>query len=409
MKHEGSDFYMTHFKRIVINDLLSNVALSAFNIYTIWYLANVVHSQSAVALFGCAGFVEIVLASFGGRMSDRFPRINLIRIGSVARMVALLVLIVMQKMSVSFTAVSVAVGCVLSFVTSFYLPAIETIAPAFSEDDDELIRNNASLNMVQQLATILGSALSGVLVLLKSALVSYGIILVIMVASCVMMLKIPSDSVSRDETETDESMLDSLRQVVHLEVIRVLLPYATLINVSFWLYWYLTPMYLARRLPDFKAAYSIQEMTIGITAGVSGFLFSHVVRDASRHLHGYAQWLVLQGVGIALFPLGAVFLTNQKVLLTLLVVSWIVYGIANYMTGTIFVTIVQKKTADKMLGVTYGVVFSLFGAIAPLSSVFSPAFSSIGPVGLLLLTMPMIVLPAVMMVDRRVNGLMRGV
>ena len=54
---------MTHFKRIVMNDLLSNVALSAFNIYTIWYLANVVHSQSAVALFGCAGFVEIVLAS----------------------------------------------------------------------------------------------------------------------------------------------------------------------------------------------------------------------------------------------------------------------------------------------------------------------------------------------------------
>lgn len=403
MQHEGSDFYMTHFKRIVMNDLLSNVALSAFNIYTIWYLANVVHSQSAVALFGCAGFVEIVLASFGGRMSDRFPRINLIRIGSVARMVALAFLIVMHKMSVSFTAVSVAVGCVLSFVTSFYLPAIETIAPAFSEDDDELIRNNASLNMVQQLATILGSALSGVLVLLKSALVSYGIILVIM------MLRIPSDSVSREETETDESMLDSLRQVVHLEVIRVLLPYATLINVSFWLYWYLTPMYLARRLPDFKAAYSIQEMTIGITAGVSGFLFSHVVRDASRHLHGYAQWLVLQGVGIALFPLGAVFLTNQKVLLALLVVSWIVYGIANYMTGTIFVTIVQKKTADKMLGVTYGVVFSLFGAIAPLSSVFSPAFSSIGPVGLLLLTLPMIVLPAVMMVDRRVNGLMRGV
>lgn len=204
-------------------------------------------------------------------------------------------------------------------------------------------------------------------------------------------------------------MLDSLKQVVHLEVIRVLLPYATLINVSFWLYWYLTPMYLARRLPDFKAAYSIQEMTIGITAGVSGFLFSHVVRDASRHLHGYAQWLVLQGVGIALFPLGAVFLTNQKVLLALLVVSWIVYGIANYMTGTIFVTIVQKKTADKMLGVTYGVVFSLFGAIAPLSSVFSPAFSNIGPVGLLLLTLPMIVLPAVMMVDRRVNGLMREV
>lgn len=383
-----------------MNDLLSNVALSAFNIYTIWYLANVVHSQSAVALFGCAGFVEIVLASFGGRMSDRFPRINLIRIGSVARMVALAFLIVMHKMSVSFTAVSVAVGCVLSFVTSFYLPAIETIAPAFSEDDDELIRNNASLNMVQQLATILGSALSGVLVLLKSALVSYGIILVIMVASCVMMLRIPSDSVSREETETDESMLDSLRQVVHLEVIRVLLPYATLINVSFWLYWYLTPMYLARRLPDFKAAYSIQEMTIGITAGVSGFLFSHVVRDASRHL---------QGVGIALFPLDAVFLTNQKVLLALLVVSWIVYGIANYMTGTIFVTIVQKKTADKMLGVTYGVVFSLFGAIAPLSSVFSPAFSNIGPVGLLLLTLPMIVLPAVMMVDRWVNGLMRGV
>lgn len=305
MKHEGSDFYMTHFKRIVMNDLLSNVALSAFNIYTIWYLANVVHSQSAVALFGCAGFVEIVLASFGGRMSDRFPRINLIRIGSVARMVALAFLIVMQKMSVSFTAVSVAVGCVLSFVTSFYLPAIETIAPAFSEDDDELIRNNASLNMVQQLATILGSALSGVLVLLKSALVSYGIILVIMIASCVMMLRIPSDSVSREETETDESMLDSLRQVVHLEVIRVLLPYATMINVSFWLYWYLTPMYLARRLPDFKAAYSIQEMTIGITAGVSGFLFSHVVRDASKHLHGYAQWLVLQGVGIALFPLGS--------------------------------------------------------------------------------------------------------
>ena len=403
MKHEGSDFYMTHFKRIVMNDLLSNVALSAFNIYTIWYLANVVHSQSAVALFGCAGFVEIVLASFGGRMSDRFPRINLIRIGSVARMVALLVLIVMQKMSVSFTAVSVAVGCVLSFVTSFYLPAIETIAPAFSEDDDELIRNNASLNMVQQLATILGSALSGVLVFLKSALVSYGIILVIM------MLRIPSDSVSREENETDESMLDSLRQVVHLEVIRVLLPYATMINVSFWLYWYLTPMYLARRLPDFKAAYSIQEMTIGITAGVSGFLFSHVVRDASRHLHGYAQWLVLQGVGIALFPLGAVFLTNQKFLLALLVVSWIVYGIANYMTGTIFVTIVQKKTEAKMLGVTYGVVFSLFGAIAPLSSVFSPAFSSIGPVWLLLLTLPMIVLPAVMMVDRRVNGLMRGV
>ena len=50
---------MTHFKRIVMNDLLSNVALSAFNIYTIWYLANVVHSQGAVALFGCAGFVEI--------------------------------------------------------------------------------------------------------------------------------------------------------------------------------------------------------------------------------------------------------------------------------------------------------------------------------------------------------------
>lgn len=73
---------MTHFKRIVMNDLLSNVALSAFNIYTIWYLANVVHSQSAVALFGCAGFVEIVLASFGGRMSDRFPRINLIRIAA---------------------------------------------------------------------------------------------------------------------------------------------------------------------------------------------------------------------------------------------------------------------------------------------------------------------------------------
>ncbi|UQS83669.1 MFS transporter [Bombilactobacillus thymidiniphilus] len=197
----------------------------------------------------------------------------------------------------------------------------------------------------------------------------------------------------------------NIQKVFKFPIVKILFPYACLLNLSFWLFYYLMPMYLNKQFKHYTFAYSLQELMIAIAAFICGLIMTKFSDYFLQHAYWYTIYLVLQAVGIVFMSLLFMIITNEFIKLMILIIAWLFYGIFNFLSSLIFITKVQQQVDNRHLGITFGIIFSIFSALGPISAALSgfikqPNSQTVFGIGSL-----MLIVALVMLFDKRVAKL----
>ena len=399
--------------KLVLNDFLSTTAIQAFDIYTIWYIAHITGNQHLIALFGSVGIFDILLSPIGGIFSDNYSKEQIIKIISYIRSVLFvgLFIIVLATKNVDFNVI--LISGLLSILSAFYTPATESIIPELSIDENELFVNNTYLNLAGQLAAVAGAGIGSLLILIFKPSIVYLIIAFLVLLSSLFVVKFFEKSVKgkinsfsiRDllKKESRQKISFNLKSIWKFPVIKVLFPYACVINLSYWMFYYLMPIYLGQEFKKIKFAYSIQELTIAIAALICGILLSKFSDYFIKKAKLYTSYLIAQSVGIVMMPLIFIFLESEFEKLIILISAWLIYGIFNFLSSLILITKIQQLVDRAKLGTTLGIVFSAFGALNPIAAGLSGLIHHINSITVFAVGSIMLFVSVIMLFDKRIN------
>lgn len=399
--------------KLVLNDFLSTTAIQAFDIYTIWYIAHITGNQHLIALFGSVGIFDILLSPIGGIFSDNYSKEQIIKVISYIRSVLFvgLFIIVLATKNVDFNVI--LISGLLSILSAFYTPATESIIPELSIDENELFVNNTYLNLAGQLAAVAGAGIGSLLILIFKPSIVYLIIAFLVLLSSLFVVKFFEKGIQgkinsfsiRDllKKESRQKISFNLKSIWKFPVIKVLFPYACVVNLSYWMFYYLMPIYLGQEFKKIKFAYSIQELTIAIAALICGILLSKFSDYFIKKAKLYTSYLIAQSVGIVMMPLIFIFLENEFEKLIILISAWLIYGIFNFLSSLILITKIQQLVDRAKLGTTLGIVFSAFGALNPIAAGLSGIIHHINSITVFAVGSIMLFVSVIMLFDKRIN------
>lgn len=403
--------------KLVLNDLISSATIQSFNVYTIWYIASNIKDQRIVALFGSVQIVNILLSPLGGVIADEYRRDRIIKITSFIRSISFVIFLILILILRDFRYLIIGMSLLLSCISSFYTPAIESVVPNISLNDEELFKNNTYINMANQLSSIIGAGIGSFLIFIVKPSIVYLIITVLIIVSTSFVmhftLTIPQEFSHRNDFKKIFS-LDGIKRIVlnikmvlNTKIIRVLFPYACLINLSFWVFYYLMPVYLNIELSKYSFAYSLQEFVIALSAFICGTFMSRYSQFFIKRSSLYSTYLFLQSFGICLMPLLFHFIKIDLIKLIVLIFAWALYGVFNFLSGLIFITKIQQEIDKDKLGVTIGIIFSVFGALGPISAALSGLITKPNSIIMLFISMSMLLVTVVMMFDKRISKVLK--
>lgn len=401
---------MKKISKLTLNDFLSTSAIQAFDVFTIWYIAQVTKDQQLIALFGSVGIINIVLSPIGGIFSDTYSKTKIIQITSYLKSFLfgiLVVYLLFIKQDINFNII--VVSAILSILNAFYTPAIESIIPQISSTENDLFKNNTYISMAGQLASIAGAGIGSLLIMIFYPIFSYLIVLAITVISAIFVISfkpLKHDNVYSKQSLIklfkSEHILQNLKDVWKIDIVKILFPYACIINLSYWLYYYLMPIYLSEEFPKFKFAYSLQEFVIAFAAFACGLYLTKFSDYIVKHSKIYVFYLFAQSIGIVVMPLLFIIINNEISKLVILIVAWLLYGVFNFLSSLIFVTKIQQLVDSTKLGTTFGIIFSVFGALSPISAGLSALIKAPNSVIVFLIGSIMLVTVLVMSFDKRI-------
>lgn len=124
--------------------------------------------------------------------------------------------------------------------------------------------------------------------------------------------------------------MEDLKITLQIPIIKRILPYAAIVNLSFWLYWYLMPLYLSQQLPQYPIAYSVQDLIIGVSALLGGLYLSKHANKLMKMAKNYPKLLLLQALGLGLLPVSFQLMSNQTMRFGFLIIAWLGYGIFSF-------------------------------------------------------------------------------
>ncbi|USS89536.1 MFS transporter [Fructilactobacillus cliffordii] len=404
---------MKPIKQVALNDLASSIVTQAFSIYTFWYIASHLYNQGLISLLGGLELLTVLLAPVGGVVADTWSRVKIMQIISLIRTILLLAFVVLLLVTQQLSYLVIATGTGLSILSAFYNPAVEAIIPDYADSDAELVQNNTIVNVANQTAIIVASVVAGLFTFLPSNLLAYGFLLLLLAIATISILRLQDYSHRQPaDYPWDNFRLTKLgsefKAIVKIPVIRVLLPYAIILNLSFWSFWFLTPLYLTTYLQRFRIAFSLQELIIGIAAITCGMVVGRYTGLLARLIRWYPLFLLLQGSGFVLFLLVMQITSNLLVQVVSFCLAWLMYGTFNFLTGLMFVTAVQRKLQPEQMGKTLGTIFSIFGILSPLASLITGVVHQPTTQLMLGLVLPMILVPLVMLFDGRVKRVLQS-
>lgn len=399
--------------KLVFNDFLSATAIQAFDIYTVWYISHVTCDQRLIALFGGVGIFNILLSPIGGLFADNYSKEQIIKLISYFRsalFIGLFIIVIVTK-NIDYNVI--LMSGMLSILNAFYTPATESIIPELSIGEDELFTNNTYLNLAGQLSAIAGAGIGSILILVFAPSLVYLIIAFLIILSSLFVIKFfkgevqkkPNCSLIRNllKKENKKKIISNLRIIWEFPVIRTLFPYACVVNLSYWMYYYLMPIYLGHEFKTIKSAYSIQELTIAIAALISGVLLSRFTDYFIKKSKFYTCYLIAQSIGIVIMPLIFILLKNEFEKLIVLITAWFIYGIFNFLSSLILITKIQQLVDKATLGTTLGIVFSAFGALGPIAAGLTGLIHHIDSITVFLIGSIMLIVSIIMLFDKRIS------
>lgn len=407
---------MSKIWKLVLNDFLSTTAVQAFNIYTVWYIAHVTNNQHFVAFFGSVGIFNIILSPIGGLFSDNYSKEQIIKYISYLKSILFIGLFLIVVFTKDVNVNVILMSGLLSILSAFYTPATESIIPELSDDENELFVNNTYINLARQLAAIAGAGFGSLLILIFKPSIVYLIIACLVLLSSLFVIRFFNKDTQEKSNhfsignllkkESCKKISSNLKNIWKFPVIKVLFPYACIINLSYWVFYYLMPIYLGQEFKKIKFAYSIQELTIAIAALICGVLLSKFSDYFIKKAKFYTVYLIAQSIGIVIMPLIFILVKNELGKLVILISAWLIYGIFNFLSSLILITKIQQLIDRATLGTTLGIVFSVFGALGPIAAGLSGLIHNISSVTVFIVGSIMLIVSIIMLFDKRINRIL---
>ena len=188
------------FRRLWAGTSLSMVADQAFLVSLTWLVLRITESGASLGVvLAVASVPGIVLTPLGGVLSDRLPPASVMAVVSAARAVlmGILALLVFTDATLVWHVYVLAGG--LSALDALYYPASMSVVPTLVDRDD-LNAANALSQGVEQLSSVLGPALAGLLLALTGLWTSLGTNAALFLISALTFVTVARANTSRVKT-----------------------------------------------------------------------------------------------------------------------------------------------------------------------------------------------------------------
>jgi MFS family permease len=365
-----------------------------------WQMYALTSSTLDLGLIGLFQFVPAAALSLvAGQVADRYDRSRVLRLAQMVEAIAALMMLAATAAGVASREWIFAAAFIVGSARAFEGTTFQTVLPVIVPRG-HLTRAIAALASAQQIATIGGPALGGLLYLFGPTLV-YGLcgVLFLLAGTCMLFIKTPR-AAARREPLTLPNLFAGFGYItrnpiifgaISLDLFAVLLGGAMALLPAFARDVYGTGpwgMGLLRAAPAFGAlVISVALARAPLAGGAGRIMFSCVV---------------VYGVMTIVFALSSSFYLSMAVLAVL--------GVADMVSVVIRQTLIQVETPDEMRG-RVSAVNSLFTGTANqlgdfragvMASLFGPATSVLigGLSTLVVVAIAMRAFPALLRVDR---------
>lgn len=343
-----------------------------------WLVLQLTGDALAVGtVLALAGIPRALFMLVGGAISDRFsPRnvmlaSNLMRLGLVG-VLAMLVLTGSMQLWMLYV-LSLAFG----LADAFFFPAQGAIVPQLV-DDDQLQAANGLTQATAQLSVLLGPVLAGGMIALLASgadttaespdVTGIGLAFVFDAATFLVsaltlwLIRMPEDAVRADRDESVWTAVQtSLRYVWQDTILRTLFPVIAAINLmTTGAFAVGIPVLADSRLPQGAAAFGLIMSAFG--AGMLlGMLLAGVLPRPKADIMGAVLLLTISSMGLGIVAFGFVTVTWAAAVVGLLM------GAANGYVTVQFITWLQLRTPEQMLGRMMSLLMFASVGLSPLS------------------------------------------
>lgn len=363
--------------------LVSSIGDVLFNFAIGLYILDLTHSALSLSIYSAIGGVTwIILAPFGGVLSDRWSRVKIIYITDLVRGVTMLgcgAVILLTDNTQMIMSTLYVTTFLIAVNGALFGPASQAIVP-MTVKQEELIRANSLISLMFSVKDVFGLLLAG---LLYTVLGPVKIIFIDGISYILSGISEMFIQIKEQESKLHKAsshILYELKEGFHYIVVenrKILLLLAIIngVSLSFAPIQSIVMPYMLNeqfKAPDIHLSFIYMAVALG---GIIGSLIiskketnrfnNHVIQYA---FIGLLLALLVQGVGLVLVNAQII---SYRIYLMVLVISFILSGLSNMFYHIPVYTSVQKIVPSQY----YGRVMSLF---TMLSSITMPISMTVG-------------------------------
>lgn len=361
--------------------LISSIGDVLFNFAIGLYILDLTHSALSLATYSAIGGITwILLAPFGGVLTDRWDRVKIIYLTDFIRGITMLVcgiVIVTSKETQVIMGTLYMTTFIVAVNGALFGPASQAIVPMVVESD-ELIKANSLMSLMFNIKDVFGLLLAGILYALLGPVKIIFINSISYILSGISELFIHIEK--KEQVKASSHMLKELKEgfkyiFVENRMILILLVIMDGVSLSYAPIQSIVMPYLFNE--QFKAT-NIHLSFIYVAMAVGGILGSLIInKKLVNKLDNRMIQYAFYGLLVALFIqfIGLIGFNKQyityEIYLVILVLSFILSGLSNMFYHIPVYTMVQKLVPSSY----YGRIMALF---TMLSSVTMPISMTIG-------------------------------
>lgn len=355
------------FRLLLGGQALSNTGNWLYSVSLVVYVLEVTGSGTWVAATSIVRFLPIVLfGTFGGVIADRYDRRTVMIVGDLARagvMTALTFVAAARGPAV----VAIGLAGASNVFSSAYLPAVRAATPTLVGEDD-LAAANTLVSTIESVALALGPAIGGILLLLGSPTVAFGVNAASFLVSggltaAIRTSLVPTGLAEEAPPSFRERLTVGFRAIGSSPTVKVLL----VISVGFTIFYGQEIVLYALASEKLFAIGDDGFSFLWASIGLGGILAAGITGRIAARPHQAAILATASLLSAA--PIMLLAVLHSPVAVYPLVA---IEGATVIVADVIFMTMMQRSVASDVLGRVFGVMDSLMVGGILLGTVLAP-------------------------------------
>jgi MFS family permease len=345
-----------------------------FDVAIMWIVFQYTHSSLITALVAVFTFIPQVIAGpLLGVLADRLNRRRLMQVASIIQAGATGLLAISFGLHRFAVWEVYATGFVISLANTAYYPARLAVFPDLVDSED-LMTANALFDSSQQIARVVGSSLSGVILMSVGASLTVGLDALSFLAIATLVRSVPVHPFTPSSEDNSSHFMQQLREgggwILRHRVVLSIITIGALSNIGLGPITVLPPMLIRQAFHGNAAHLGWFDGSLGGGMIVGGLLVGSLrIERVGRF---FAAMLGLEGIGLAIVSVSPYF---WMAMAGNLVLGGAIVG-ANIPLNTLF----QHIVPIELRGRVFSLAFAVSGIAVPLTYGAAGVFAdSVGP------------------------------